>query len=281
MILQNKIHKKDVGLKTQRLFCFMKPFKIFAHLIWFVFLTLTTQVGGLIWIITLLMCNLKKWKKRYAFVVLYFVCNLLIVPPLAKQFGREQLPILNNNLKPRNLFYPLLFRNYVTPKLKNLLINSSEALKKDNIKIIYLDANFPFYNGFPLLPHKSHDDGKKIDICFSYKTKEGKITNKKPAFSGYGIYVNENNYSNKNCLEKGYWQYNLTKYLTLGKVNDLDFDAKNTKKIILSFLSQNETQKIFIEPYLKNNLDLINFKKIRFQGCKAVRHDDHIHLQVK
>lgn len=259
----------------------MKLFKLILHLLWIIFLTALTQVGGIIWIITLLLCKVRKWKKRYVFTLLYLVSNLLVVPPLAKHFGREQLPVLNDNLKPKNIFYPLLFRNYVTPKLKNLLIISSKELIKDNINITYLDANFPFFNGFPLLPHRSHNDGKKIDICFNYKTKEGKITGKKPALSGYGIYVQEKNYSTNSCIEKGYWQYDFTKYLTFGVINNLDFDATSTKKIIRTFLAHSETQKIFIEPYLKEQLGLSNYSKIRFHGCKAVRHDDHIHLQIK
>ena len=259
----------------------MKLIKLFLHLIWIILLTLFTQVGGVIWIVTQLLSKFLKWKKSYTFITFYLVCNLLIIPPLAKQFGREQLPIFNANLKPRNAFYPLLFRNYVTPELKKMLLNSSEALIKDNIRITYLDANFPFYNGFPLLPHRSHNDGKKIDISFNYKTKNGKITDKKPAVSGYGIYVQDDNYSSNNCVEKGYWQYNFPKYLTLGKINNLQFDTNSTAKIISTFLKQTETEKIFIEPYLKNKLGFSNYGKVRFQGCKAVRHDDHIHLQIK
>lgn len=260
---------------------FMIIFKIFLHTLWIILLTALTQVGGLIWIISLLFSYLTKWKKKYVFYTLYLVCNLLIVPPLAKQFGREQLPILKDNLKPRNLIYPLLFRNYVTSELKNILINSAEVLKKDNITITYLDANFPFYNGFPLLPHRSHNDGKKIDISFIYKTEENQITDKKPSVSGYGTYVKDDNYSLKSCIKKGYWQYDFPKYLTFGKINDLEFDANHTKKLLTTFLKYSETEKIFIEPYLKANLGLNNYNKIRFHGCKAVRHDDHIHLQIK
>ena len=39
-----------------------------------------------------------------------------------------------------------------------------KELNGTNIEIHYLDANFPFINKFPLLPHLSHNDGKKIDI---------------------------------------------------------------------------------------------------------------------
>jgi len=215
----------------------MKILKVIFHLLLILLLTIVTQVGGLIWIVTLLLCKYKNWKKRYTYLILYLVCNFLVVPPLAKHFGREQLPILNKNLKPRNFCYPLLFRNYVTPELKNILINSSEVLKKDNIKITYLDANFPFYNGFPLLPHRSHNDGKKIDISFIYKTKNGQITDKKPSLSGYGIYVQDKNMTTNNCIEKGYWQYNFPRYLSFGKVNNLEFDAESTKKVIRTFLN--------------------------------------------
>ncbi|WP_034061994.1 hypothetical protein [Lacinutrix jangbogonensis] len=258
----------------------MKLFKTFLHMLWIAFLTAFTQVGGLIWILTLMLCKFRNLKKTIAFPILYLVFNLIIIPPIAEYFGRVQLPVFKENLKPRNLFYPLLFRNYVVPELNKLLIESSQNLVNDNIKIVYLDANFPFFDGFPLLPHRSHNDGKKIDICFIYKTKNGKITDEKPALSGYGVYVKDK-YSSQSCIKKGYWQYDFTKYLTLGKINDLDFDTTSTKKLILTFISKKETQKIFIEPYLKQNLGLINYNKIRFHGCNAVRHDDHIHLQVK
>ncbi|MBB3160132.1 hypothetical protein FHS25_000564 [Rhizobium laguerreae] len=39
-------------------------------------------------------------------------------------------------------------------------------------------------------------------------------------------------------------------------------------------------RKIFIEPHLKNALGIAD-SHIRFQGCRAARHDDHIHIQVE
>ncbi|WP_303279854.1 hypothetical protein [Flavivirga aquimarina] len=206
----------------------------------------------------------------------------MIVPPIAKQFGREQLPVFDKKLKPRNFIYPLLFRNYVNPKLKTELEDSAHVLFKSKISITYLDANFPFINGFPLLPHLSHSDGKKIDLCFMYLDKNLKSTNKKPSVSGYGIYANsESNFTSKPCLEKGYWQYDFSKYLSLGKIHDLTFDKKKTKQLINQLLEKPSTGKIFIEPHLKKSLGLIEENKIRFHGCQAVRHDDHIHLQIK
>ena len=37
--------------------------------------------------------------------------------------------------------------------------------------------------------------------------------------------------------------------------------------------------KIFIEPHLKQRF-APDLAKIRFQGCRAARHNDHIHLQL-
>lgn len=256
--------------------------KLFGHLIIIILLTVITQVGGIIWILGLWVSIKLKKKRRYVFPALYLIFNILIIPPIAKQFGRELLPIFSKNLKPRNWAYPLLFRNYVKPNLKLLLETTSRKLEQNNIQITYLDANFPFMDGFPLLPHLSHNDGKKIDISFMYLNENGKPTLKKPSISGYGIYVNsENNHTLKSCLEKGFWQYDFSKYLTFGTLNDLRLDKKTTTILIKELLSNKNTQKIFIEPHLKESLGLSLEEKIRFHGCKAVRHDDHIHLQIK
>lgn len=256
----------------------MKIFKLFGHLALIILLTLTTQVGGLIWLLSCLICYFKNYKKRFIFPLLYVLCNLIIVPFLAPKFGRVALPYNSNTIKAARWFYPLSFRNYVRPELKTLLINAS---KKSRIKIAYLDANFPFFNGFPLLPHLSHNDGKKIDLCFVYKDKNGKATTKIPSTSGYGVFVNEKNKTSNYCVNKGYWQYNFTKYLSFGNDRDLKFNALQTKQLIRALLQQSKAKKLFIEPYLKTNLGLQNENKIRFHGCKAVRHDDHIHLEIK
>lgn len=38
--------------------------------------------------------------------------------------------------------------------------------------------------------------------------------------------------------------------------------------------------KLFLEPHLKRVLIPSN-EKVRFQGCRAARHDDHLHLQLR
>lgn len=130
----------------------------------------------------------------------------------------------------------------------------------------------------------SHNDGKKIDISLIYETKKGIITSKQKSISGYGVFVNPktNEYNQiEICKEKGYFYYDDKKYLTFGKINrDLIFFKKGTKKLIEKLLSHKDLSKLFIEPHLKKRMNLKS-PKIKYHGCQAVRHDDHIHIQSK
>ncbi|WP_299602133.1 hypothetical protein [uncultured Aquimarina sp.] len=252
-------------------------------------LTLLTQIGGIIYLIIEVL-YLKKNKgyriQKYGILlVTYITCTFILVPYLAPLFGREKIKN-TEYIEACSFFTVLSNRNYVTPDL-NLSIQAIAkkiSLKHSNIKLVYLDANFPFIDKFPLLPHLSHNDGKKIDISFIYKDVDNQLTNKKPSLFGYGAFVNpvgnEIDQTHR-CKKKGYWQYDFTKYVTFGFVNNqLKLSETATKDLILASANEKKVGKIFIEPHLKNRLHLTN-PKIRFHGCKAVRHDDHIHLQLK
>jgi hypothetical protein len=47
-----------------------------------------------------------------------------------------------------------------------------------------------------------------------------------------------------------------------------------------TLLAEPAVQKILIEPHLKERLRLQS-SKVRFQGCHAARHDDHVHVQIQ
>jgi len=219
-----------------------------------------------------------------AFLVLYLFTSATIIPTLAKLNGRVPLPITkSDNLIPHNYITPLLNRHYVKSKLKTQLTEIANKTHADNpnLKVSYLDANFPFIDGFPLLPHLSHKDGRKVDLCLFY-TKDNLEGMYKPSNSGYGKYI-EPSASEFNqteaCKSKGYWQYDYTKYLSLGGRDDLEFDNANTRQLVQRIVTDPLTQKLLIEPHLKHRMKLTH-QKIRFHGCHAVRHDDHIHYQI-
>lgn len=262
-------------------------FKIFIRFIVFVVLTILTQIGGVAYILSIWLS--KKWHSKFklkslvVFTVVYLAFTFIVTPLLAPLFGREKVKN-SKAIQPSNYMTIFLNRNYVRPEMNNLLQEVANDLKDTNITIHYLDANFPFINKFPLLPHLSHNDGKKIDLSFIYQTSDGKISSKQKARSGYGVFeeakTTEFNQVRK-CLKNGYFQYDYPKYLTLGEINtDLVFSERGTKIVINSILKQSSLEKIFIEPHLKQRLNLTN-AKIRYHGCRAVRHDDHIHIQIK
>ncbi|SEP44641.1 hypothetical protein [Niastella yeongjuensis] len=64
-----------------------------------------------------------------------------------------------------------------------------------------------------------------------------------------------------------------------GRKDDFVFYGEKTKCLVELFCQDNRIGKVFIEPHLKLRLQLTN-SKIRFHGCQAVRHDDHIHVQL-
>jgi hypothetical protein len=276
----------------------MRMLKVILKIILFCLLTVLTQVGGLVFILSAFTHKLTdKWtsnnylKRAYRFIsflIFYCLTTFLIVPVIAKPLGRVPLPLIEtNHLQPLNIWTCFLNRNYVRPELKQTTFEVALQMndKFPGTTVNYLDANFPFINKFPLVPHLSHNDGKKIDLSFCYlDSKTSKQTNECPSFIGYGI-CEEPRSDEKNtaefCTEKGYWQYGfLTKVISQDSKKDFTFDSYKTRELVNIFAQQQTIGKIFIEPHLKKRLNLTS-EKIRFHGCQAVRHDDHIHVQLK
>jgi hypothetical protein len=256
----------------------------------FIALTILTQTGGLIYLLSTYISHrlsLSRLRSGSLFAALYFIFTLLITPLLAPLFGRSPLPTYGK-LRPLNYITVLFNRHYVKTDLKNQLVAASEQLSADfrNTSIKYLDANFPFINGFPLLPHLSHDDGKKVDLAFFYEERQtGEATETVPSIIGYGVYEapmeNEVDYPGK-CKNEGHWLYGIIgTWVPRWRAKDYTVDEERTVALLKILLGGEHTSKVFIEPHLKQRWRLQDYDKIRFQGCSAVRHDDHIHLQVK
>lgn len=262
-------------------------------------LTLLTQVGGLLYIlyqpIKIVIENRSGNKigifaRIGLFLSIYLVATFLIIPSIAKQFGRVPMPYYatqKSAVKPLTIFTYLLNRHYVKPQLLEVISRTAHNFKKEfpNTQIVYLDANFPFFNGFPLLPHLSHNDGKKLDLAFVYKDAQTlKVKNTSPSFLGYGVYENPRKAEVNQpsiCRKKGYWQYSILEKITpQWNKESIIVDEAKTKRLVQLLAKQKTVGKIFIEPHLKTRWGLSSYSKIRYHGCHAVRHDDHIHVQL-
>jgi len=272
-------------------------FCVVGSILLFCFLTLLTQVGGIIYLIALLIfrfINRKVEKgfirftlKTLSFVFLYSIGSFLITPLLATHYHRVPLPMFEtNNLKPLNIFTCILNRHYVRPEI--LKAANKVALEMNHeypgTVINYLDAGFPLFDRYPLTPHLSHNDGKKLDIALFYVDRQsGKPSRDTPSPIGYGVYEEpRGNETNQPfiCQQKGNWQYSLLqKLVSQNKKGDFTFDEERTRSACNYFTSDPVIEKIFIEPHLKSRLKLSS-NKVRYHGCGAVRHDDHIHIQM-
>lgn len=267
-------------------------FAIFAV----VFLTVVTEIGGIIlWFsygIGEIISNHKKGShslySALAFLFIYGISIAFVVPFVAPLFGRVALNCFATEAHPyqaNSILYCALNRNYVQPQVKSMLEGLADhmANKFPETVVSYLDANFPFVNGTPLLPHLSHRDGKKLDVAFFYKDQESEM----PLPKGGGWVVGYWNFApswyfekKQVCANDGPLRWKFT--WLQSNFSNLALDLDRTSEM-LNYLSLGNTskpiQKIFIEPYLVETLN-VHSDKIKFAGCNAARHDDHIHFQV-
>lgn len=221
------------------------------------------------------------------FIIVYLLATAFVLPLLSPLSGRVPLPYYEKrSLQPLTVWTCLLNRNYVKPELRDVLYNAAERMNKryPGTVINYLDTGFPFFKWFPLFPHLSHHDGEKADIALCYRLKEtGERTNGCPSPIGYGISEGPEKKEIDMpglCKNKGYWQYNLlSEIMPQSRKRLYRLDEERTRDLVVFFTVQKSIGKIFIEPHLKERLGL-GSKKIRFHGCQAVRHDDHIHIQL-
>lgn len=223
-----------------------------------------------------------------SFIILYAVCSIWVIPVLAKANGRVTMPIRSNpHLKPAVSITWLFNRHYVKPGLKKLMEQESRTMaeKYNGLVTYYLEANFPFYDGYPLWPHITHNDGNKLDIAFYYNKPGGDIQQKgSPSVIGYGVCEpprpGEINLPKK-CEDGGHWKYNfMSKYIPQGKKKEYVFDADKTKELVTRLAKNDKIRMIFIELHLKQRFKLKD-AKIRMHGCWTVRHDDHIHISMQ
>ncbi len=272
-------------------------FGILLSLVLITFLTLLSQIGGLVlWLAYGLGETLASRSQRSrslltasAFIALYSVTSFLLLPALAPAFGRVALNCFADSQQTYAANSPLycaLNRHYVTPNAKQVLEALSDymARKHPGTVVSYLDGGFPLDLGIPLLPHLSHNDGRKLDLAFFYKDRtSGKAIPKGGAwFLGYWAFApawalpDAGTGSQRDGALR--WRMDWLQWLFI----DAELDRSRTADMV-RFLTRGpvsgQVQRVFLEPYLTRHLKL-NSPKIGFAGWNAARHDDHIHFQV-
>ena len=267
--------------------------KLLLRCFLFAALTVITQVGGLVLLATWSIApriNIR-WSTRYPkllssalFFALYLITSAFVVPPLARLNGRTPLPVFSKGpMRPRTVWTALLNRNYVDIELDQLLaeVATEFAASHTGARVLYMDACFPFFEGFSLLPHLSHDDGRKVDLAFIYHAIGGTTpVDQTPSPIGYGAFEQPfpgEEDTAARCAEQGAWWYTMLGFVP--RDEQLVIHEQATSELVQALADHRMTGKIFIEPFLKTRWH-ISSDKVRFHGCQAVSHADHIHVQL-
>lgn len=236
-----------------------------------ILLTLLTQLGGLAWLAAL------ATRHRIATFTAAYIALSLGAVWVASLAGRVPLPCFSSGpLQIQSPLYCALNRHYVTPELAQVLRDYATSMNEQfaGTTTLVLDANFPFLNGYPLLPHLSHHDGRKVDIAFYYQDTTGYLDRTTRSPLGYFAFED----GPTDCPERrATLRWDMTWLQPLWPAYTLE--PNRMEAALRTLTADPRVGKIFIEPHLKQRF-APSEAKIRFQGCRAARHDDHIHLQL-
>ncbi len=264
-------------------------------------LTVLTQVGGGI----LLFSTLIVWSifpigrlgyiKAFAthllaFAVLYAAICALLIPPLAQINGRVALQCFASDryaYAALSRLTCLLNRHYAVPEVDAALKRMSRDINEaqPGTVVAYLDVGFPFLNGFPVLPHLSHRDGRDIDLAYFYLGPAGRyLPGEARSPIGYLAFEQPAADTKLPCAEQRggvTLRWDLTWLQSYFSAYTLD--RARTAEMLTWLVMEGPAHGVsglIIEPHMSERLG-VHSKLIRFQGCKAARHDDHVHVDFE
>jgi hypothetical protein len=262
-------------------------------------LTLLTQVGGVIFLLAvvagrwLIPQSLQGWRHAalttVIFVFLYQALSATAVPALAAIGGRVPLPCYAETERPfaaGSRLYCILNRNYVDARLVTLLTELSQSLDRayPGTITLYLDGNFPFVDGFPLLPHLSHNDGRKLDLAYYYASPDkAYLPGRMRSSIGYWAFEQPGAGDKPSCTGRSLLSMRWDMSFLRSFHPDRPLEPQRTTAALRWLADEGPKlglERVFIEPYLAARLG-ISSPMFGFQGCRAARHDDHIHIQIK
>lgn len=182
-------------------------------------------------------------------------------------------------LEPTRSYYCRENRHYVTPAVRDALVATANAMRGrfPNEVVRFMDASGPGGTK-PFPPHLSHGDGRQIDLALYYTDRQGRPLDSFPATDAYG----------------GYWpaepprpgEQRACPQGRPGKAEKPDppsnrpwrLDESRTATLVRILIADPRVRRVFIEPHLERRFGLWGHPKLRFAGCEAARHDDHIHV---
>lgn len=190
--------------------------------------------------------------------------------------GLVTLPCLKSAaLHAANHSYCWANRHFVTPDARQSLVDAAKAMaaKYPGVAVQFMEASWPSGKR-PMPPHLSHGDGREVDLALFYETKTGKPQAKLPTSGGYNAFEPPLAEKDRVCGPKDK-QHNQP---DPAKSRNWRLDETRTRDLIALLAADKRVRRIFIEPHLKARLGFGAEPKVRFAGCQAARHDDHLHI---
>ena len=203
-----------------------------------------------------------------------------VPPPPKVAPGLVALPC-GGLLRPHWRFYCDARRNYVTADARESLDRVTAALRRKHPDAIvrYLEASWP-RGTRPMPPHLSHGDGRQLDVALFYTDRRGRPLAAPPTRTGYGAYEPPRPGDAIACS-------GLRMRLPPNDGSDPPadrgwrLDEVRTRDLVAALSADPAVRRIFVEPHLKARLGFARDPKVRFAGCRAARHDDHLHVDFR
>ncbi|MBT0958575.1 penicillin-insensitive murein endopeptidase [Alphaproteobacteria bacterium KMM 3653] len=245
-----------------------------AHILWVLLLTALTQLGGIAWLLALL--TRRRWLGFLAAYAALWV-TAVFTAPLA---GREALPCWGDGpLRVASPMFCLMNRHYAAPQAADAAEDLAKHMQSTFPGTVtqVLDASFPYGDQMPLLPHLSHRRGLDLDIAFYYTDAEGTYL-PRALRSPIGYWGFEQGPS---ACPPAFptLRWNMSWLQPLWP--DRRLDSARTGAAITYLIQSGRTRRMFIEPHLLGKLGQSEGGLLRFQGCRAARHDDHLHISLR
>lgn len=250
------------------------------HMTVVVGLTIITQVGGAAYLLGVALSRrfgrLSGWVGA---LLIYGFATVVLLPASAPLWGRVALPCGVGSTAlyaPQSLLYCVLNRHYVTRRTRDAVADVARQVSKQfpGTRLTYLDAGFPLPLGLPLLPHLSHRNARSVDLSLFYQGR----SNGGAWPLGYFAFSPAAGLVSPSCSQPGLLRWNLDWLQPLFAGTSLDH--KRTTALVSAAAAHPDIDHVYFHPALKSALG-ISSNKVRFAGCHAARHDDHLHISVR
>lgn len=173
-------------------------------------------------------------------------------------------------------------RHFVTPAARDVLTRAAGRMadRYPGETVWFMDASGP-EGVTPFPPHLSHGDGRQIDLGLYYTDRQGAPLKDFPDTSRYGGYWPAEPARSGEALACPGGRKGRAEKPDPPADRPWRLDEDRTRALVQILIADERVRRILIEPHLERRLGLWGHPKLRFAGCQAARHDDHIHVDFR